>query len=66
VANIISNLSDLQKEHVFKSNIHEIKGLDLASLLGVFDRNRFVISSSFFANNKERVNIRKMQEVRNT
>jgi len=63
---VINNLSDLQRDHVFRNDIHEIKGLDLASLLHVFDRNWFVITSSFFVNNKERVNIRKMQEVRNS
>ena len=45
---VINNLSDLQREHVVNNNIHEIKGLDLASLLRVFDRNWFVITSSFF------------------
>ncbi|MDK2828008.1 MAG: ATP-dependent helicase HepA, partial [Clostridium butyricum] len=63
---VINNLSDLQREHVVNNNIHEIKGLDLASLLRVFDRNWFVITSSFFVNNKERTNIRKMQEIRNS
>jgi hypothetical protein len=32
----------------------------------VLDRNWFVITSSFFINNKERGNIRTMQEIRNT
>ena len=32
----------------------------------VFDRNWFVITSSFFVNNKERRNIHKMQDVRNS
>lgn len=63
---VINNLSDLQREHVIKNDIQEIKGLDLASLLRVFDRNWFVITSSVFVNNKERANIRKMQEVRNS
>lgn len=63
---VINNLSDLQREHVVNNNIHELKGLDLASLLRVFDRNWFVITSTIFVNNKERANIRKMQEVRNS
>lgn len=62
---VMNNLSDLQREQVIKNNIHEINGLDLASLLRVFDRNWFIITSSFFMNSKERTNIRKMQEVRN-
>lgn len=41
-------------------------GLDLAELLRVFDRNWFVITSRFFVNNRERNNIRKMQEIRNS
>lgn len=63
---VLSNLSTLQKEKVINSNVYEISGLDLASLLRVFDRNWFVITSSFFVNNKERGNIHKMQEVRNS
>jgi ATP-dependent helicase HepA len=63
---VLANLSELQREQVLKNNIREIKGLDLASLLRVFDRNWFVISSSFFVNNKERYSIRRMQEVRNS
>ena len=62
---VLSNLSMLQREKVLSSNIHELRGLDLASLLRVFDRNWFVITSTFFVNNRERGNIRKMQEVRN-
>lgn len=62
---VLSNLSILQREKVLSSNIHELNGLDLASLLRVFDRNWFVITSTFFVNNRERGNIRKMQEVRN-
>ena len=62
---VLSNLSMLQREKVLSSNIHELRGLDLASLLRVFERNWFVITSTFFVNNRERGNIRKMQEVRN-
>lgn len=63
---VISNLSDLQRDHAIKNNIKEIKGLDLAALLRVVDRNWFVIQSVLFFNNKERENIRRMQEIRNT
>ena len=63
---VFNNLSPLQRETVLRNDIHEIKGLDLAALLRVLDRNWFVITSSFFINNKERGNIRAMQEIRNT
>lgn len=63
---VLANLSELQREQVLKNNICELKGLDLASLLRVFDRNWFVISSSFFLGNQGRTSIRKMQEVRNS
>jgi SNF2 family DNA or RNA helicase len=63
---VLANLSELQREQVLKNNIHNVRGLDLASLLRVFDRNWFVISSSFFINNKERTKIKEMLEIRNT
>ncbi|MCI5963045.1 MAG: helicase-related protein [Blautia sp.] len=63
---VLNNLSTLQKDKVLSSNVQEISGLDLASILRVFDRNWFVITSSFFVNNKERRNIHKMQDVRNS
>jgi hypothetical protein len=63
---VFNNLSPLQREAVLRNDIHEIKGLDLAALLRVLDRNWFVITSTFFINNKERGNIRTMQEIRNT
>lgn len=63
---VFNNLSPLQRETVLRNDIHEIKGLDLAALLRVLDRNWFVITSTFFINNKERGNIRTMQEIRNT
>ena len=62
---VVNNLSTLQKDKVEKSNIHDVAGLDLASLLRVFERNWFVITSSFFVNNKERSKIRQMQQIRN-
>lgn len=63
---VFNNLSPLQREAVLRHDIHEIKGLDFAALLRVLDRNWFVITSTFFINNKERGNIRTMQEIRNT
>ena len=63
---VVNNLSTLQREHVLNNEITSIDGLDLAELLRIFDRNWFVITSRFFVNNKERNNIRKMQEVRNS
>lgn len=63
---VINNLSIMQREQVEAKHIHEIKELDLASLLRVFDRNWFVITSKFFINSRERDNVRKMQEIRNT
>lgn len=63
---VVNNLSTLQREHVLNKGITSLNGLDLAELLRVFDRNWFVITSRFFVNNKERNNIRKMQEVRNS
>ena len=44
---VLNNLSTLQKEKVLNSNVQELSGLDLASLLRVFDRNWFVITSSW-------------------
>lgn len=63
---VINNLSTLQREHLINNEIKDISGLDLAELLRVIDRNWFIITSRFFINNKERGNIRKMQEVRNS
>lgn len=63
---VINNLSKLQRDNVVTGQIKDIKGLDLAEILRVVDRNWFVITSSFFINNKERQNIRNMQEIRNS
>ena len=63
---VVNNLSSLQKNTVLSNDIRDIGGLDLAALLRVFDRNWFSITSSFFVNNKERANIRRMLEVRNS
>lgn len=63
---VYNNLSQLQRDNVDTKNITELKGLDLAALLRVFDRNWFVITSSWFVNNKERQKIKDMMGVRNS
>ena len=63
---VYNNLSPLQRDQVDLKNITELKGLDLAALLRVFDRNWFVITSSWFVNNKERKKIKDMIGVRNS
>lgn len=63
---VVNNLSTLQREQVINKNITDISGLDLAALLRVFDRNWFVITSSFFVNSKERNKIRQMMEIRDS
>lgn len=62
----MNNLSQMQKDTVISRGITNISGLDLAALLRIVDRNWFIITSSFFVNNKERANIKNMMEVRNT
>lgn len=62
---VLNNLSLLQKDKVEKSNTKDVAGLDLASLLRVFERNWFIITSTFYINNKERAKVRRMQEIRN-
>lgn len=63
---VMNHLSVLQRETVIANNIHDIKGLDLAAILRIFDRNWFVITGYIFINNRERRYIRRMQEVRNS
>ena len=63
---VFQNLSTLQREQVTSKNIRELEGLDLAALLRIFDRNWYVITSSFFVNSRERRYIREMMEVRNS
>lgn len=62
---VFNNLSQLQRDHVYRDGIKEISGLDLAALLRVVDRNWFSITSSYYINNKERDKIRDMQQIRN-
>lgn len=63
---VINNLSSLQRDTVLSNHIYEVSGLDLAVLLRIIDRNWFTITSMFFINNRERANIKRMMEVRNT
>lgn len=63
---VLNNLSTLQRAQVESAGINTIEGLDLAAILRIYDRNWFVITSSYFINNKERQHIRDMKEVRNT
>lgn len=63
---VINNLSSLQRDTVLSNHIYEVSGLDLAALLRIIDRNWFTITSMFFINNRERANIKRMMEVRNT
>ncbi len=63
---VMNNLSPLQRKDVISNQVHGIKGLDLAEILRIVDRNWFVITSYYFINNKERQNIKSMQEVRNS
>ena len=63
---VYNNLTPMQRDQVDQKHITELKGLDLAALLRIFDRNWFVITSSWFVNNRERQNIRDMMGVRNT
>ncbi len=62
---VLNNLSYLQRETVQRKGIHEIKGLDLAALLRILDRDWYVITSYYYVNNKERENVRSMQRIRN-
>ena len=62
---VINNLNQMQKTKVFNSNVTDLSGLDLASLLRVFDRNWFVISNATYVNPRVRNDIREMQGIRN-
>lgn len=63
---VINNLSPLQQDTVLSNHIHEVSELDLEALLRIIDRNWFTITSMFFIDNRERANIKRMMEVRNT
>ena len=57
---VYNNLSPLQRDLVDSKGITKLSGLDLASLLRVFDRNWFVITSKWFVNNKYREQVKEM------
>ncbi|WP_022759095.1 DEAD/DEAH box helicase [Butyrivibrio fibrisolvens] len=63
---VYNNLSQLQRDQVDLKHITELSGLDLAALLRILDRNWFVITSTWFLNNKERQKIKDMMGVRNS
>ena len=62
---VINNLNQMQIMKVNNSNVTDLSGLDLASLLRVFDRNWFVISNAIYVNPCVRDDIRIMQGIRN-
>ena len=62
---VYNNLSPLQRDLVDTKNITKLDGLDLASLLRVFDRNWFVITSTWFVNSKYRQQVKEMMAIRN-
>ena len=62
---VYNNLSPLQRDLVDSKGITKLSGLDLASLLRVFDRNWFVITSKWFVNNKYREQVKEMMVIRN-
>lgn len=62
---VLNNLSPMQLDNVNAKGICELKGLDLAALLRVFDKNWFLIVSSTFVNNKIRYKNKDMMTIRN-
>ena len=62
---VLNNLSYLQRKKVEETGVHDLSGLDIASLLRVFDRNWFVITNHIFINPRVRDGIRSMQGIRN-
>lgn len=63
---VVNNLSFLQRSQVETAGVKSLEGLDLASILRIYDRNWFILTNSYYINFKERQNIRDMREVRNT
>lgn len=45
---VLNNLSTLQRAQLESAGINTIEGLDLAAILRIYDRNWFVITSSYF------------------
>lgn len=63
---VLNNLSPLQRDTVLSNHIDEVSGLDLEALLRIIDRNWFTITSMFFVDHRERANIKRVMEVRNS
>lgn len=63
---VLSNLSAIQRQNINAAGLTKVNELDLAALLRIIDRNWFVITNSFFINNKDRIKVQDMKEVRNT
>ena len=62
---VVSYLTPLQREAVRGNDTHALRGLDLAALLRVLDKNWIVISNKIFINKKYRKQLHQMQEIRN-
>lgn len=62
---VYNNLTQLQRDKVDLKHISQLNGLDLASLLRVFDRNWFLITNTCFVNSKYRHEVKEMMEIRN-
>ena len=63
---VYNNLSAMQREQIDSKHITDLKGLDLAALLRVIDRNWYIISNKWFINYRERSKVRDMMGIRNT
>lgn len=63
---VYNNLSQIQKDQVSSKKISELNDLDLITLLQVFDRNWFIITSLCLVNIKERQTIKNMMSVCNS
>ena len=62
---VLNNLSNQQKRQVINRGITSIRGLDLAGLIRVLDRNWFQISNQFNLSFEDRHFVKEMQSVRN-
>ena len=62
---VINNLSPQQKRQVVNRRINSLRGLDLAGLIRVFDKNWIQISNRFNLAFEERHFVKEMQFVRN-
>ena len=62
---VINNLSNIQRTNVYNQNVTEIRGLDLAELLRVAERNWYVITDRYYMPDTVRDQLREMQSIRN-